>query len=122
MQYVESITIRSRRLMTIGEFLETSDLVRRQAGDLKPLDWLAGQFLPDADKEEAFDDWIARNAAAILQTALLRDDMGSSGHITRKISSVDISPGEKAWLFHALGRHPEVRRIWRSMAMEAIAA
>ena len=122
MRYVESITIRSHRLTTLGEFLETSDLVRRQAGDLKPLDWLAGQFLPDADRAEGFDGWIARNASAILQTALLHDDMGSSGHITRKISSVDIAPGDKSWLFHALGRHPEVRRIWRGMVQEAIAA
>ena len=122
MRYTETTTIRCYRVLPIGEFLQTNELVRQQAGAEKPLDWLAGQFLPDADRDEPFDGWIARQACAILHTTLLRDAMNGPSHISRKVFSVEIAPEDKAWLFKAFGHHPAVLAVWRTMAMDAIAA
>jgi hypothetical protein len=122
MKYTEMTTIRCCRSMSIAEFIQTNELVREQAGAEKPLDWLAGQFLPDAAMDEPFDAWIARQVGAILSTTLLRDTVNGSSHIARKVASVEIGPEDRAWLFQALGHHPVVLAVWRSMAMDAIAA
>ena len=122
MRYTEMTTIRCYRVLPIGEFLETNELVRQQAGAEKPLDWLASKFLPDADKDEPYDGWIARQAISILSTTLLRDTVNGSTHIARKVAGVEITTEDKAWLFRALGHHPAVLAVWRSMAMDAIAA
>ena len=121
MRYTEMTTIRCYGTMPIAEFLQMNELVRQQAGAEKPLDWLAGQFLPDADGDEPFDGWIARQVCAILHTTLLRDTVSPS-HISRKVSCVEITPEDRAWLFKALGHHPAVLALWRSMLTEAIAA
>ena len=122
MKYVETITTRSRQTMPIAEFLETNGTVRQQAEGESPVDWLASQFLPDADRAEGFGDWIARQVAQILETALLSDAVRDGLHVARKISGVEIAPEDKVWLFRALGHHPEVLAVWRTMAMDAIAA
>ena len=122
MKYVETITTRSRQTMPIAEFLETNGTVRQQAEGESPVDWLASQFLPDADRAEGFGDWIARQAAQILETALLSDTVRNGRHVARKISGVEIAPEDKAWLFSALGHHPTVLAVWRSMLAVAIAA
>ena len=122
MRYTETTTIRCCRAMPLAEFLRTNELVREQAGTERPLDWLAGQFLPDAEPTEAYDAWIARQVAAILSTTLLRDTVNGSSHIARKVASVEIGPEDRAWLFQALGHHPAVLAVWRSMLQEAIAA
>ena len=122
MRYTETTTIRCCRAMPIAEFLQMNELVREQAGAERPLDWLAGQFLPDAEPTEAYDGWIARQVCAILHTTLLRDTVSGLSHISRKVSGVEITTGDKAWLFSVLGHHPEVLRVWRSMLTEAIAA
>lgn len=122
MRYTETTTIRCYRVLPIGEFLEMNELVRQQAGAEKPLDWLAGQFLPDAEPTEPFDAWIARQVCAILHTTLLRDAVSGPSHISRKVSRVEITPEDRAWLFKALGHHPAVLAVWRSMAMDAVAA
>lgn len=122
MRYTETTTIRCCRAMPFAEFLRTNELVREQAGAEKPLDWLAGQFLPDAAPTEPYDAWIARQVAAILRTTLLRDTVNGSSHIARKVASVEIAPEDRAWLFQALGHHPAVLAVWRSMLQDAIAA
>ena len=122
MRYTETTTIRCCRAMPLAEFLQTNELVREQAGAEKPLDWLAGQFLPDAEPTEAYDAWIARQVGAILRTTLLRDTVNGSSHIARKVASMEIAPEDRAWLFQALGHHPVVLAVWRSMLTEAIAA
>ncbi|NCD23621.1 MAG: hypothetical protein EOL90_11890 [Spartobacteria bacterium] len=122
MKYTETTTIRCCRAMPIAEFIQTNELVREQAGAEKPLDWLAGQFLPDAAMNEPYDAWIARQAISILSTTLLRDTVNGSSHIARKVSGVQISLEDRDWLFSALGHHPEVLAVWRTMAMDAIAA
>ena len=122
MRYTETTTIRCCRAMPFAEFLRTNELVREQAGAEKPLDWLAGQFLPDADPTEPYDAWIVRQVAAILRTTLLRDTVNGSSHIARKVASVEIAPEDRAWLFQALGHHPAVLAVWRSMLQDAIAA
>ena len=122
MRYTETTTIRCCRAMPIAEFIQTNELVREQAGAEKPLDWLAGQFLPDAAMNEPYDAWIARQAISILSTTLLRDTVNGSSHIARKVSGVEISPEDREWLFSALGHHPAVLAVWRSMLREAIAA
>lgn len=59
---------------------------------------------------------------AILSTTLVRDAVNGSGHVARKVAGVEIAPEDKAWLFQALGHHPAVLAVWRSMLQEAIAA
>ena len=122
MRFIETTTIRCCRAMPLAEFLQTNELVREQAGAEKPLDWLAGQFLPDAEPTEPYDMWIARQVGTVLSTALLRDTVNSSSHIARKVAGVEIAPEDRAWLFQALGHHPAVLAVWRTMAMDAIAA
>ena len=122
MRYTETTTIRCSRTMPIAEFIQTNELVREQAGAEGALDWLAGEFLPDATMDEPYDAWIARQAISILSTTLLRDTVNGSTHIARKAAGVEITPKDRAWLFSALGHHPEVIAVWRFMAMDAIAA
>ena len=122
MKYVETITTRSRQTMPLSEFLETNGTVRQQAEGEKPLDWLASQFLPDAARDEGYQNWIARQVAQILETSLLSDTVRDGRHVARKIAGVEITPEDMAWLFQALGHHPEVLAVWRTMAMDAIAA
>ena len=122
MRYTETTTIRCCRTMPLAEFIRTNELVRQQAGAEGPLDWLAGQFLPDAAMDEPYDAWIARQAISILSTALLRDTVNGSTHIARKFAGVEITPEDRAWLFSALGHHPAVLAVWRSMLGVAIAA
>ena len=122
MRYTETTTIRCCRVMPLDEFLQTNELVREQAEAEKPLDWLVGQFLPDAEPTEPYDAWIARQVGAILSTALLRDTVNGSSHVARKVAGVEIEPEDRAWLFQALGHHPAVLAVWRAMALDAIAA
>ncbi len=124
MRYAEMITIRTYRDTPIAEFLEKNQMIGLQASEqgLRPLDWIAGQFLADADRDEHYDDWIARHVCSILQSGLLRDSMSGPSHIARKVSAVEITPEDKAWLASVLGHHPDVLRVWRGMVQEAIAA
>lgn len=122
MRYIETTAIRCCRTMSIAEFIQTSELVREQAGAERPLDWLAGQFLPDAAMNEPYDAWIARQAISILSTTLLRDVVNGSAHIAHKVAGVEITTEDKVWLFKVLGHHPAVLAVWRTMAMDAIAA
>jgi hypothetical protein len=124
MRYTETIRIQTSSTQPIAEFMAMNQLVRQQAAEngQTHLDWLAGQFLPDAGLEEGFGDWIARQAGAILETALLCDTMSGASHVARKISGVVLSWEDRDWLVRTLGRHPVVLGIWRSMLPEAIAA
>ena len=122
MQYTETITTRSRQSMPLAEFLETNETVKQQAEGENPVDWLASQFLPDADRNEGYQDWIARQIAQILETALLSDAVRDGRHVARKINGVEIAAEDKVWLFRTLGHHPAVLAVWRSMLAEAIAA
>lgn len=122
MRFIETTTIRCCRSMSIAEFLQTNELVREQAGAENPLDWLAGQFLPNTAMDEPYDGWIARQVCAILNTTLLRDTVNGSTHIARKVAGVEITPEDRGWVFSVLGHHPVVLAVWRTMAMDAIAA
>lgn len=122
MRYVETITTCSHQTMPLAEFLEANETVKQQAEGENPIDWLASQFLPDADRNEGFQDWIDRQAAQILETALLSDAVRDGLHVARKISGVEIAPEDTVWLFRALGQHPAVLAVWRSMLAAATAA
>ena len=122
MQHTETITTRSRPSMPIAEFLATDGTVKQQAEGEDPIDWLASQFLPDAGMKEGYQDWIARQVVQILETVLLSDTVQDCRHIARKVSSVELSAEDKNWLFKALGHHPEVLAVWRSLLAVAIAA
>lgn len=124
MQYAETIRIHSYHSMSVAEFLETNEMVKQQAAESgqTPLDFLAGQFLPDADLDEGFGDWIVRQACSTLQVALLRDTMSGSSHVAKKVSNIVLAPEDRDWLIRTLGRHPAVLKVWRSMALEVIAA
>ena len=122
MQYAETIKVHSAKAEPIAEFLATNSLVKQLADGANPVDWLAGEFLPDATMDEPYDAWIARQAISILSTTLLRDTVNGSSHIARKVAGMEITTEDKAWLFRALGHHPSVLAVWRSMAMDAIAA
>ena len=124
MQYAETIRINSCHSMPVAEFLERSELVKQQAFEngQTPVDWLAGQFLPDADLDENFGDWIVRQACSILQVGLLRDTMSGSSHVAKKVSNLVLTPEDRDWLIRTLGRHPAVLKVWRSMALEVLAA
>lgn len=122
MRYTETIKVHSAKTEPIAEFLATNNMVGQLADGANPVDWLAGQFLPDAGRAEGFGDWIARQAQAILETALLRDTMSGATHVAKKISGVVLGPDDRDWLVRTLGRHPAVLAVWRSMLQEAIAA
>ena len=122
MRYTETTTIRCSRTMPIAEFIQTNELVREQAGAEGALDWLAGEFLPDATMDEPYDAWIARQAISILSTTLLRDTVNGSTHIARKVAGVEITPEDRDWLVRTLGRHPAVLAVWRGLVQQAIAA
>ena len=124
MKYTETIRINSYHAMPVVEFLENNELAKQQAAESgqTPIDWLAGQFLPDADLDENFGDWIVRQACSILQVGLLRDTMSGSSHVAKKVSNIVMTPEDLDWLIRTLGRHPAVLRVWRSMALEVIAA
>ena len=122
MKYVETITTRSRQAMPLSEFLETNGTVKQQAEGENPVDWLASQFLPDAGMNEGYQDWIARQVVQILETVLLDDGVLDGRHIARKVTGVELTADDRAWLFQALGHHPAVLAVWRSMALDAIAA
>ena len=124
MKYTETIRINSYHAMPVVEFLENNELAKQQAAESgqTPIDWLAGQFLPDADLDENFGDWIVRQACSILQVGLLRDTMSGSSHVAKKASNMVLTPEDCDWLIRTLGRHPAVLKVWRSMALEVIAA
>ena len=122
MRYTETIKVHSAKTESIAEFLATNNLVGQLADGANPIDWLADQFLPDAGRAEGFGDWIARQAQAILETALLRDTMSGATHVAKKISGMVLSPDDRDWLVRTLGRHSAVLAVWRSMLQEAIAA
>lgn len=122
MKYTETIKVHSAKTETIAGFLAANSLVRQLADGANPLDWLADQFLPDAGREEGFGDWIVRQVVQILETALLSDTVQDGRHVARKVAGVQISPEDRDWLFSALGHHPAVLAVWRTMAMDAIAA
>jgi hypothetical protein len=124
MKHTETIKIQSSNTQSIAEFLATNGLVKQQAAEsgLTSIDWLAGQFLPDADRAEGFGDWIARQVGATLETTLNRDMMSGASHVAKKVSGVVLSQDDQDWLVRTLGRHPEVLSIWRGMFVEAIAA
>ena len=124
MQYAETIRIHSAHSMPVAEFLEKNELVKQQAAESgqAPIDWLAGQIFPDAGLDENFGNWIVRQACSILQVALLRDTMSGSSHVAKKVSNIVLAPDDCNWLVRTLGRHPAVLKVWRSMALEVIAA
>ena len=122
MRHIEITTIRCCRTMPIAEFLETNGTVKQQAEGENPIDSLASQFLPDAGRDEGYQDWIARQVVQILETVLLFDTVQDGRHVAKKITGVEIAAEDKKWLFQALGHHPEVLRVWRSMLAETIAA
>ena len=124
MKYTETIRINSYHAMPVAEFLENNEMAKQQAAEIgqTPLDFLAGQFLPDADLDENFGDWIVRQACSILQVGLLRDTMSGSSHVAKKASNMVLTPEDCDWLIRTLGRHPAVLKVWRSMALEVIAA
>ena len=124
MKYTETIRINSYHSMPVAEFLENSELVKQQAAESgqTPVDWLAGQFLPDADLDENFGDWIVRQTCSILQVGLLRDTMSGSSHVAKKVSNMVLTPEDRDWLIRTMGRHSAVLKVWRSMALEVIAA
>ena len=122
MQHTEMITTRSRPSMPIAEFLATDGTVKQQAEGEDPIDWLASQFLPDAGMKEGYQDWIARQVVQILETELLSDTVQDGRHVARKVARVEITPEDRAWLFSALGHHPAVLAVWRSLLAVAIAA
>ena len=124
MKYTETIRINSYHAMPVAEFLENNEMAKQQAAEIgqTPLDFLAGQFLPDADLDENFGDWIVRQACSILQVGLLRDTMSGSSHVAKKASNMVLTPEDCDWLIRTLGRHSAVLKVWRSMALEVIAA
>ena len=124
MRYTETTTIRCYQTMPIGEFLATNQLVKQQAAEygLAPLDWLAGQFLPDVRQAEGLGDWIIRQTGAVLESALLHDTMSGTSHVAKKVSGAILSREDRDWLIRALIRHPTVMGVCRVMLQEAIAA
>ena len=115
MKYIETLRIASRHDLSLAEFLAEHDQVKRQAENLKPLDWLAGELVAEADINESFEDWIARQVEAILNTTLLSDKMNGTTHIARKVSSAKLNAEDKAYLVEVLGRNRDVMDLWTSL-------
>ena len=122
MKYMETIKVHNAKTEPIAEFLAANGMVKQLADGANPIDWLAGQFLPDAGREEGYGDWIARQAQAILESALLRDTMSGATHVAKKISGIVLGEDDRDLLVRTLGHHPAVLAVWRSMLQEAIAA
>ena len=115
MKFTESIRITSHHSMSIGQFLSRHDLVRKFTEIESAIDWLAGEFLPEADINESYEDWVVRQVSQILGCNLLADTMAGDSHIARKVSGIELSPEDKRYLVNVLGEHREVRRIWGSL-------
>lgn len=122
MRYTETIKVHSAKTEPIAEFLAANGMVKQLADGANPIDWLAGQFLPDAGREEGYGDWIARQAQEILESSLLRDTMSGDTHVAKKVTGIVLGEDDRDWLVRTLGRHPAVLAVWRSMLQEAIAA
>ena len=124
MKFTESIRITSHHYMSIGQFLSRHDLVRKFTEVESAIDWLAGEFLPEADINESYENWIARQVSQILGCNLLSDTMAGASHVARKVSGIELNELDRRYLVNTLGQHPEVRRIWGSLieTPEAIAA
>ena len=124
MKFTESIRITSHHTMSIGQFLSRHDLVRKFTEEESAIDWLAGEFLPEADINESYENWIVRQVSQILTCNLLSDTMAGASHVARKVSGIEFNELDRRYLVNTLGQHPEVRRIWGSLieTPEAIAA
>ena len=124
MKFTESIRITSHHTMSIGQFLSRHDLVRKFTEVESAIDWLAGEFLPEADINESYENWIVRQVGQILTYNLLCDTMAGAAHVARKVCSIELDEQDRRYLVNTLGQHPEVRRIWGSLieTSEAIAA
>ena len=124
MKFTESIRITSHHTMSIGQFLSRHYLVRRFTEVESAIDWLAGEFLPEADINESYENWIVRQVSQILTCNLLCDTMAGAAHVARKVCGIELDELDRRYLVNTLGQHPEVRRIWGSLIElpEAIAA
>lgn len=115
MKFTESIRITSHHTMSLGQFLSQHDLVRGFTEVESAIDWLAGEFLPEADVNESYEDWIVRQVSQILGCNLLSDTMSGSAHIARRVAGIELDEMDRRYLVNTLGQHPEVRRIWGSL-------
>jgi len=115
MKFTESVRITNHHAMSVGQFLSRHDLVGRFTETESAIDWLAGEFLTEADVNESYENWIARQVGQILAVSLLCDTMAGSAHVARKVSRIEFDELDRRYLVNTLGQHPEVRRIWGSM-------
>jgi len=115
MKFTESIRITSHHAMPLGQFLSRHDLVSKFTEIESAIEWLAGEFMPEADVHESYEDWIARQVSQILSCNLLSDTMAGSAHVARKVAHIEFDDLDRRYLVNALGQHPEVRRIWGSL-------
>ena len=97
MRYTETIKVHSAKTEPIAEFLAANGMVKQLADGANPIDWLAGQFLPDAGREEGYGDWIARQAQADarasspLATSAFKPD--------KKASNLAVLVGASDWIY-----------------------
>mgnify|MGYP003589791075 CR=1 FL=1 len=114
MRYAETTRTTARLSIPIAGFLAGHGLVGLQACEDSPVDWLAGQFLAAADRGEAFEDWVCRQAVEILNTALRHDTIAPEGvHACHAVYGAELDAGDREYLVRALGGHPDVQRKWR---------
>ena len=115
MTYTEMARTTARHEMSVADFLNRNDMVKQQAGDETPADWLAGEFLPVADPEEGFEAWVCRQAADVLNAALRHDTLdGECRRVHRSVFHAAFDAEDRAYLLRTLGRHPGVQGKWRA--------
>lgn len=123
MNYTEMVRITTRHAMPIADFLDRHDMVKRQAGNENPIDWLAGEFLPVADAGERFDAWVCRQVAEIVNVALRYDTIrGANRHAGHSIFNATFDPKDREYLLRTLGQHPDVLYKWQVVQVGGVIA
>ena len=124
MNYTEMVRITTHHAMPIAAFLDRHDMVKRQAGNENPIDWLAGAFLPVADRGERFEAWVCRQVAEIVNVVLRYDTIrGANRHACHSVFNAAFDPEDREYLLRTLGQHPDVLCKWQAVqAGKTIAA
>ena len=116
MNYTEMTRTTTCHAMAIADFLYRNAMVKRQAGNENPIDWLAGEFLPVANTGESFEAWICRQVVEIINVALRYDTIrGVKSRVSHSVFNAALDAEDREYLLRTLGQHPDVLRQWQTV-------
>ena len=127
MKCIDETKITRRRDMPLMTYLSSSGLLLQKARELrlKPVDYIANEFLAVRLEDEAYDDWVARQIQEILEVELMHDEIGRSSrkgaaHFSQRVRSVQISLADRVQMMNAFGKHPVVLACWDAIANQQV--